>query len=473
MARLEARSGATGSDRDGGAKAAGQAGAARPPSPWSVRGVSREARAKAAKAATRRRETLGEWVTNALVRMANEELGSGPRAATERPAGKSAGLSGLPARHDPTAHGPATPDKEGNLALGKAVLALAGRLDKTEQRDRALAELIPRLENSEKRDQALSEISRRLDDAERRDRALTKLSRQLEDTGKRDNAITDIAVRMAGLEQRGEALTTLAGRLDTSMKREQAMLSVMQNLVERSQRSEDRINDVATALSELAARLERDFTQSQSEAARQVTQSLMPLERVLGSLSDKLMPQSTAPAALPATPPAAPVRPEPPYSTAHTAEPPPRPAPQTPQAAPQPATYEPTPYEPTSYETPPPPPAAKPERPKLKFDFEALNRHAIENTQRMAAESTAEPGRRGLFARKREPHKTEPHAHLPELDDETPAAEARRHEPEDSGDSFEQILGAAEQVDAAKRPRRWFSRKRQAEPPTEGATDDI
>ena len=52
---------------------------ARGPTPWSVRGVSQEARAKTAKAAHRRGETMGEWVTNALIRAADAELGSGPR----------------------------------------------------------------------------------------------------------------------------------------------------------------------------------------------------------------------------------------------------------------------------------------------------------------------------------------------------------------------------------------------------------
>lgn len=49
--------------------------------PWSVRGVSQEARAKAAKAADRRRMTIGEWVANALIMVANDELGNGSSGA--------------------------------------------------------------------------------------------------------------------------------------------------------------------------------------------------------------------------------------------------------------------------------------------------------------------------------------------------------------------------------------------------------
>ncbi len=50
-------------------------------SPWSVRGVSQEARAKAARAAARRRMTIGAWVTGALTSAANAELGVGRAAA--------------------------------------------------------------------------------------------------------------------------------------------------------------------------------------------------------------------------------------------------------------------------------------------------------------------------------------------------------------------------------------------------------
>jgi hypothetical protein len=117
----------------------------------------------------------------------------------------------------------------------------------------------------------------------------------------------------------------------------------------------------------------------------------------------------------------------------------------------------------------------KQEPPKLKFDFEALNRHAIENTRRSVAESAPAPEHRGRFAKKRGHRKTEPEARLPELDDEALAAddtEEWRREPRDSGYPFEQIAGAAERDGAAKRPRRWLGRKREADHPAESATDE-
>ena len=58
------------------------------PSPWSVRGVSLEARAKAARAAARRRMTIGAWVTGAMTNAANAELGLGGSAtANQTPRG--------------------------------------------------------------------------------------------------------------------------------------------------------------------------------------------------------------------------------------------------------------------------------------------------------------------------------------------------------------------------------------------------
>jgi len=43
--------------------------------PWSVRGVDREARDKAARAAHERRMTIGEWLSQAVIKTANHDLG--------------------------------------------------------------------------------------------------------------------------------------------------------------------------------------------------------------------------------------------------------------------------------------------------------------------------------------------------------------------------------------------------------------
>ena len=71
------------------------------PSPWSVRGVSQEARAKAARAAARRRMTIGAWVTGALTSAANAELGvGGSAAATAAPHVDDAMTAGQRADHE-------------------------------------------------------------------------------------------------------------------------------------------------------------------------------------------------------------------------------------------------------------------------------------------------------------------------------------------------------------------------------------
>ena len=94
------------------------------PSPWSVRGVSLEARAKAARAAARRRMTIGAWVTGAMTSAANAELGVGGSAtADETPRGGD----GAPA-------GDRADDERRNEQrfdeLAAAITALSEQLDK-------------------------------------------------------------------------------------------------------------------------------------------------------------------------------------------------------------------------------------------------------------------------------------------------------------------------------------------------------
>ena len=110
---------------------------AKAPSPWSVRGVAREARSKVAKAAARRRETIGEWVTNALNRAANEELGIGPR------------LEQLEKRNDAIA----------------ALTLLAERLESAEQREKSLLAMMQSVtERADRGEERISDITRGLTD---------------------------------------------------------------------------------------------------------------------------------------------------------------------------------------------------------------------------------------------------------------------------------------------------------------------
>jgi hypothetical protein len=92
--------------------------------PWSVRGVAREARAKAARAAHRRHMTIGEWLTETVICAADRDLGEAETQTTQ-------------------ANLPATTDRSPELAgaLGALVQhlenggnegALTTRIDRTE-----------------------------------------------------------------------------------------------------------------------------------------------------------------------------------------------------------------------------------------------------------------------------------------------------------------------------------------------------
>lgn len=187
----------TRSDTGSGATDAGNKPRAKAPSPWSVRGVSREARAKASKAASRRRETIGEWVTNALTQIANEELGTGPR----RDYGQGA-QADLPAT-----------SVQDESALGKALLALA---------------------------------------------------------------------------ERSRALTLLVERLESSEKRENSLLTMMQSVAERAERGEERIATITRGLADLALNMETVLTKNNSRTAQNITNSVAPLEDAVNALGSRL-----------------------------------------------------------------------------------------------------------------------------------------------------------------------------------------
>ena len=96
--------------------------------PWSVRGVTGEARARAARAAHRRRMTIGEWVTETILRAAARDLGE----TDEAPAPEA----GLPAVQ-------AGPDR----ALAGALGALVQHLEN--DRGAGMAEVARRVERTE------------------------------------------------------------------------------------------------------------------------------------------------------------------------------------------------------------------------------------------------------------------------------------------------------------------------------------
>jgi len=316
----DSRSDADPSSRDSGGRQKAKA-----PSPWSVRGVSREARAKAAKAASRRRETLGEWVTNALTQIANEELGTGPRRATAESA-----QAGLPA-------GPGQDESP----LGKALLALAERFEK-----------------SEKRNDAISALAQRVDIAENSSREVGVM-----------------AERIGMVEQRSRALTMLVERLETADRREKTLLSLMHSVAERAERGEERIAAVTRGLAEMAGQLEAALNRNSARTAQDINQSIMPLESAVNNLSSRISAQSAAPQPAPAAPSASAQF----YGTPAGSTAPP-PEPEAAEAGPETAASAESQDDMSGGER-----SGKP----LKFDFDALNKRAIENSQRLAMDSGA------------------------------------------------------------------------------------
>jgi len=211
---------------------------AKAPSPWSVRGVSREARAKAGKAAARRRETIGEWVTNALTQAANEELGTGPRR--DQSQYTNGGLPASTAQDD-------TP-------LGKALLALAERFERSEARNEAIMSLAERMEGSEYK----------------------------------GGEVSVMAEQIGLVEQRSRALTLLVERLESAEKRENSLLTLMHGVAERAERGEERINAVTRGLADLALSLETALTRNNVRTAQSIGNSVAPLEDAVNALGNRL-----------------------------------------------------------------------------------------------------------------------------------------------------------------------------------------
>ena len=324
---------------------------AKPPSPWSVRGVSREARAKAGKAASRRRETIGEWVTNALTQVANEELGSGPRSGQVLHSKGGLPTGGIDQDETP---------------LGKALLALAERFERSEKRNEAIVSLTERMEGAE--------------------------------YGGRDVSV--MAKQIGIVEQRSRALTLLVDRLESAERRENSLLTLMHGVAERAERGEERIAAVTRGLADLALNLEAALNRNSAHTAQTISNSMAPLENAVNALGNRL-PSTSAPAA---TAPASahfygnPVEPSPgeaqPYGGAATPE-------ATPEAEPA------TPGDVAGGDVAGEGLAAggKERGGRLKFDFAALKQHAINNSQRLAQDldepaEDERPARGGWFGKK-------------------------------------------------------------------------
>jgi len=177
-----------------------------------VRAVSQEARAKAAKAAARRRMTIGEWVTNALITVANEELGVGRARAEATGSANGSAVS------------------VGDEGLAAAVEGLSQRLDESSEQTRAVCRLAEHLDGLALAGDSLSAVAARLRALDSRDRALLAL-----------------AERLVANERRTEArLAMLAGAMETLARRQQRPPEAL----ERS------LAPLKAAVDGLAARLE-------------------------------------------------------------------------------------------------------------------------------------------------------------------------------------------------------------------------
>lgn len=179
----------TESDKQGNAtpKSGAARKAAKQPAPWSVRGVSLEARAKAAKAARRRRMTLGEWVDNALIAMANEELGTGPALArTVEPGASSERAVALETEAAPAQAAPA--EKTAPVA----------------EPSRELVAVSQRLAKIDKLHDALTALGQHLEARERRERNMLVMMHNLSERAKQNESkIAGLLDMVSGLVSRG------------------------------------------------------------------------------------------------------------------------------------------------------------------------------------------------------------------------------------------------------------------------------
>jgi hypothetical protein len=180
--------------------------------PWSVRGVAREARAKAARAAHRRHMTIGEWLTETVIRAADRDLGEGGAEATTTPAGL-----------------PATTERTGDLAgaLGALVqhlekgggeAVLAHRIERTE------AVLTGRME------QLAAAMYGVMQTVERNATKPVEIDHRAQAIAEEQARMAEQMALMASAEQRrqeqmgaiAEALTLLATRVQSPAQRNEA-----------------------------------------------------------------------------------------------------------------------------------------------------------------------------------------------------------------------------------------------------------
>ncbi len=162
-------------------------------SPWSVRGVSRDARRSAAEAAARAGKTVGEWVTTAVMNAARAEQA-----------------------------GEASPRSPGAPAEDH-IAALAARISETESRVAALVELARRLESNPGAQGSAAALSASSDDTVRAlarpdlERTLSLIEEQLSQTDRRERSILAMLATVASrVNENKQQIESLEARLGTT-----------------------------------------------------------------------------------------------------------------------------------------------------------------------------------------------------------------------------------------------------------------
>ena len=226
--------------------------------PWSVRGVSQEARAKAAKAARQHRMTIGEWVDTTLISAADDTLGSGgaARAAGDGFPGVSPGVSvGI----------------SPGVSVSSGAAPARGELAKT----------------------------------------LALLTHQIEKAGDAgrvmDETVTQFVERLDGIERGGRALETLAARFSDLDRRDRRLLALADRLVANERKNEQRLAVLASAMNLLAEKIAGRPAEKKSEvSAADLARALDALKHSIDDLAARV--DETTPVTLIEAPPPRPAR---------------------------------------------------------------------------------------------------------------------------------------------------------------------
>ncbi len=138
--------------------------------PWSLRGVSEEARAKVARAAAHEHRSIGDWVSDALLHVTDRDPGD--RKPPTRAAAPAETVPAVPAAEART-----EPEE-----IAKAVESLSRHIEESRKSEQAFASLVEHLDGLERAEQQMSDLAKRFSNLDQRDNALLALSRRVVDS---------------------------------------------------------------------------------------------------------------------------------------------------------------------------------------------------------------------------------------------------------------------------------------------------